>query len=82
MRKFLICLAIAAIAKISLALVNINQADDKQLQTVKGIGPKKAQAIIEYRNVHGKFNNIYELTQVKGFNFHSVNSLSAQIEAK
>lgn len=47
--------------------VDINQADAETLSRVmEGVGPKKAQAIIDYRNQHGPFHSIDELTQVKG----------------
>lgn len=51
----------AAIAK-----VNINTADSKTLQTVKGIGPKRAAAIINYREKNGPFKSIDDLNKVKG----------------
>lgn len=47
--------------------VNINTADAEEIATLlKGIGAKKAQDIIDYRNEHGKFENIESLKQVKG----------------
>ncbi|WP_371441376.1 ComEA family DNA-binding protein [Candidatus Sodalis sp. SoCistrobi] len=33
---------------------------------LKGIGPKKGQAIIDYRNQHGPFAQIEDLEKVKG----------------
>ena len=49
------------------AKVNINTADASQLAAVlKGIGLKKAKAIIEYREKFGPFKSIDELTAVKG----------------
>lgn len=47
-------------------LVSINTADSAQLQAVPGIGEKKAQAIIDYRNQHGSFNSLSDLKKVKG----------------
>ena len=47
------------------ASVDINNASVKELTTLKGIGKKKAEAIIEYRKTHC-FKNIEELTKVKG----------------
>lgn len=47
-------------------LVSINTANSSQLQTVPGIGEKKAQAIIDYRNQHGSFNSLSDLKKVKG----------------
>ena len=47
--------------------VNINQADAATLaQVLVGIGDKKAQAIIDYRNTHGAFTTIEQLDNVKG----------------
>ncbi|WHX47765.1 ComEA family DNA-binding protein [Paenibacillus woosongensis] len=47
-------------------LVSINTANSSQLQTIPGIGEKKAQAIIDYRNQHGSFNSLSDLKKVKG----------------
>jgi competence protein ComEA len=48
------------------APVNINKADVKTLTTLKGIGIKKAQAIINYRQAHGDFKSLQDLAMVKG----------------
>lgn len=47
-------------------VVHINSASSAQLQTLKGIGPAKAQAIIDYRDAHGGFKDVMELLEVKG----------------
>ena len=46
--------------------LNLNTADQEKLVSVPGIGKKIAQDIIEYRKLHGKFNNLEELKQIKG----------------
>lgn len=47
--------------------VNINTADAATLAAqLKGIGEKRAQAIVEYRAIHGSFSSIEDLDQVKG----------------
>ena len=46
--------------------IDLNSADVKTLATLKNIGKKKAQAIIEYREVNGKFQTVDDLTKVKG----------------
>ena len=46
--------------------ININTATAEMLTNLKGIGPSKAEAIVQYRNMHGPFMNAEELTQVKG----------------
>lgn len=47
-------------------ILNINNASIEQLEMIKGIGAKKAQAIIEYRLQHGNFVTVDDLSKVKG----------------
>ena len=46
--------------------ININTADKKELCKLKGIGEKKAQAIIDYRKKYGKFEIPADIMKVKG----------------
>jgi competence protein ComEA len=46
--------------------ININQASSEELSMIKGIGPSKAQAIVDYRDSIGKFKSTDELINVKG----------------
>lgn len=46
--------------------VNINTANQEELDTLPGIGETTAQKIIEYRETNGKFNKIEDLQNVKG----------------
>lgn len=48
------------------AEIDVNTASAMELQRIKGIGPKTAQAIIEFRNQNGPFNSVQEVTRVKG----------------
>lgn len=49
------------------ARVNINEADvDTLVRELKGIGPAKAQAIVDYRTQQGTFVSVDELLEVKG----------------
>lgn len=48
------------------AMVNVNTATATQLSTIKGLGPKKAQAIIDYRQQNGPFKSVDDLRQVPG----------------
>lgn len=47
--------------------VNINTADATTLsKQLKGVGPAKAAAIVQYRDKHGPFKSADQLAQVKG----------------
>ncbi|MCV6638924.1 helix-hairpin-helix domain-containing protein [Candidatus Albibeggiatoa sp. nov. NOAA] len=47
--------------------VNINTAGAAELKEVlSGVGEKKSQAIVDYRNTHGVFNSAYDLMLVNG----------------
>lgn len=47
-------------------LVNINTASETELETLPGIGPVTAQAIIDYRTENGPFGSVDELEDVSG----------------
>ena len=46
--------------------VDINFANKETLMAVKGVGEKRAEAIINYRTKYGPFSSIEELTEVEG----------------
>jgi len=51
----------------SAEIVNLNKANASALQHyLKGIGEKKAQNIVEYRQEHKKFKSVEEVMEVKG----------------
>lgn len=47
-------------------MVNINTADAATLESLDGIGKKKAEAIIAYRTEHGDFKTLEDLKEVNG----------------
>lgn len=46
--------------------ININTADSSELQTIPGIGPSKAQSIIDYREQNGYFSATEDIMDVTG----------------
>jgi competence ComEA-like helix-hairpin-helix protein len=48
------------------ALININTADATTLDTLPGIGPSKATAIVDYRTQNGSFSIIDDIMNVSG----------------
>lgn len=48
------------------SLININTADQAELESLPGIGPALAQRIIEYREVNGPFSAVADLVNVSG----------------
>lgn len=46
--------------------ININTATAEELETLKGIGPAKAEAIVSYREQNGPFSSVEELVNVTG----------------
>jgi competence protein ComEA len=55
------------IAQQDIQILNINSASAEDIsKSLKGVGMKKAQAIVDYRESYGDFHNVDELTAVKG----------------
>ena len=59
--------------------VNINTATLEELQTIKGIGKKKAEAILQYRKEHGLFRTKEDLLQVKGIGKKALEAIESQV---
>lgn len=47
-------------------IVYLNQATKNELMSLNGIGEKKAELIIQYRNQHHHFDQIEELEKIQG----------------
>ncbi|MDH5518085.1 MAG: ComEA family DNA-binding protein [Gammaproteobacteria bacterium] len=62
------------------AAIDINTASSEQLTGLKGIGLKKAEAIVSYRNQHGKFKTAEALSNVKGIGLKTVEKNKSLIE--
>ena len=59
--------------------ININTATLEELQTIKGIGKKKAEAILQYRKEHGPFRTKEDLLQVKGIGKKALEAIESQV---
>lgn len=59
--------------------ININTANKETLMAIKGIGEKRAEAIIAYREVHGPFKSVDQLGEVKGLGKMFVDSNREQL---
>ncbi len=54
-------------------IVNINTADATEIaQALTNIGPAKAKAIVDYRNVNGAFRSVEQLAMVKGIGLATI----------
>ena len=60
--------------------ININTADAAALDALPGIGPSYAQKIVEYRQAHGPFTSIDQLTDVTGIGPATLAKFRDQIE--
>lgn len=81
MRKLLLLLVMTfAFCGFALAL-DINTADQKELESIKGIGPVKAKAIIDYRKKNGPFKSVDDLANVKGMNAKGIASMKGELTA-
>lgn len=61
------------------AKININTATAEQLTSLKGIGKKKAEAIIAWRESHGPFKDVSQLVEVKGIGDKFINEHLSQL---
>jgi len=65
-RLILAVLMLFSISGFALAVVNINTATKEELTTLKGVGEKRAQEIINYRTKNGPFKTVDDLQKVPG----------------
>lgn len=78
-KLLLILIAFFVFSGMALAAVNLNTATKEELDSVKGIGPVKAAAIIEYRKKNGSFKTVDDLKNVKGFGDKSVANMRSEL---
>ena len=65
-RLFLVLVMLVAFSGVAVAAVNINTATKEELTSIKGVGEKRAQDIIDYRTKNGPFKTVDDLEKVPG----------------
>lgn len=64
---FVVLLCASSATAQQAVVIDINNADVATLvKHVKGIGAKKAEAIVQYREANGSFKSVDDLAKVKG----------------
>ena len=79
MRQWLLACLLALVSGLCSAAVNLNTATRDELIALPGIGPAKAQAILDYRAQHGGFRSVEELKDVKGIGAKRYEKLKAEL---
>jgi competence protein ComEA len=62
--------------------LNLNTATVEQLMMLPGIGPSKAERVVDWRGKHGPFKRVADLRKVKGFGYKTLKKLEPNLDVK
>jgi competence protein ComEA len=62
--------------------LNLNTATTEQLMLLPGVGPSKAERVVEWRGKHGPFKRVADLRKVKGFGYKTLKKLEPNLDVK
>jgi competence protein ComEA len=79
MKRLIVALVALLFSALAFAAVNINTATKEELDALKGIGPVKAQAIIDYRTKNGPFKSVDDIKNVKGIGDKTFDEIKGDI---
>lgn len=81
MLKKILLLLVCLLVSFSTFAVNVNTATAEEIaKSLKGVGLSKAGALIIYRDKHGPFKSLQELTKVKGIGAATIDKNRENIE--
>jgi competence protein ComEA len=78
-KLFTLLLAIVSFIGMAFAAVNINTATQAELESLRGIGPIRAKAIIAYREKHGPFKTLEEVDNVPGIGKGTITKMAPDV---
>jgi competence protein ComEA len=79
MIRLFLALVVLCLSTAAGAALNLNTATKDELVSLPGIGPAKAQAIVDYRNQNGPFRSIDEIRKVKGIGEKLFNQIKPEL---
>jgi len=80
MKLFFAALLSLLFSVAALAAVNANTASQQELESLNGIGPVKAKAIIDYRAKNGPFKSYADLENVPGIGAKTLEKLKVDLQ--
>jgi len=79
MKKLLFAAVLLLWSVLALAVVNVNTATQAELESLNGIGPVKAKAIIDDRAKNGPYKTVDDLDRVKGIGKATIEKLRKDV---